>query len=387
MSRDVPSLRRVERFLKTLVLSVLRGIFRLRRVSPFDPARFSRILVIRQHNQLGDMLCVTPLLRALRARYPGAFLALLTSPVNHEVMLHHAALDTVINFDKRDFLSGKTFHLVALWRFVRSLRARSFDLVLVPATVSTSTTSDVLAYLTGARTRIGAGSINGKPNPSAFLYTHERHLSWPDGQPRHQTERNMDVADLLMLPPLDRSLDLTLTPEERSTGLTRLRELTDNVRPVIAYHVGAGKPPNRWPADKFAMLINLLGKEFEAAALLISGPMDEGPVSDVMGRLSVRHYLLEKQEIRIVASCLASADLLVSNDTGIMHVGAASGVPVLSLFGPTDPRQWAPCGTCHRYIQSRSGDISSIAVEEVAEKARGMLRSAGAPQTGSSTCL
>ncbi|HSQ75748.1 MAG TPA: glycosyltransferase family 9 protein, partial [Bacteroidota bacterium] len=322
MSRDVPSLRRVERLLKTLVLSVLRGIFRSRRVPPFDPARFSRILVIRQHNQLGDMLCVTPLLRALRARYPDAFLALLTSPVNHEVMLHHAALDTVINFDKRDFLRGKTLRLAALWRFIRSLRALNLDLVLVPATVSTSTTSDVLAYVTGARTRIGAGSINGKSNPSSFLYTHERHLAWTDSPARHQTDRNMDIADLLGLPAQDRSLDLTLTPGERSTGLAGVRELTGNVRPVIAYHVGAGKPPNRWPADKFAALINLLGTEFRAAALLISGPMDEESVSDVAARLGVPYYLIEKQSIRTVASCLASVDLLVSNDTGIMHVGA-----------------------------------------------------------------
>jgi ADP-heptose:LPS heptosyltransferase len=386
MSRDVPSLRRVERLLKTLVLSVLRGIFRSRRVPPFDPARFSRILVIRQHNQLGDMLCVTPLLRALRARYPDALLALLTSPVNHEVMLHHAALDTVINFDKRDFLRGKTLRLAALWRFIRSLRALTFDLVLVPATVSTSTTSDVLAYVTGARTRIGAGSINGKANPSAFLYTHERHLSWPDGQPRHQTDRNMDIADLLQLPVQDRSLDLTLTSVERSTGLARVRELTGNVRPVIAYHVGAGKPPNRWPADKFAALINLLGRELRAAALLISGPMDEESVSDVAARLGVSYYLIEGQSIRTVASCLASVDLLVSNDTGIMHVGAASGAPVLSLFGPTDPRQWAPCGARHRYIQSSSGDIGNITVDEVAETARRMLRSTGAPESGSNIC-
>ncbi len=386
MSRDVPSLRRVERLLKTLVLSVLRGIFRSRRVPPFDPTRFSRILVIRQHNQLGDMLCVTPLLQALRARYPDAFVALLTSPVNHEVMLHHAALDTVINFDKRDFLRGKTLRPAALWRFIRSLRALTFDLVLVPATVSTSTTSDVLAYVTGARTRIGAGSINGKANPSAFLYTHERHLSWPDGQPRHQTDRNMDIADLLLLPVQDRSLDLTLTSVERSTGLARVRELTGNVRPVIAYHVGAGKPPNRWPADKFAALINLLGRELRAAALLISGPMDEESVSDVAARLGVPYYLIERQSIRTVASYLASVDLLVSNDTGIMHVGAASGAPVLSLFGPTDPRQWAPCGARHRYIQSSSGDIGNITVDEVAETARRMLRSTGAPESGSNIC-
>jgi heptosyltransferase-2 len=378
MTRDVPRLRRIERPLKTFLLNALRGIFRPRQIPPITPDGFSRILVIRQHNQLGDMLCVTPLLRALRLRYPGAFIALLTSPVNHEVMLHHASLDNVINFDKQDFLGNHRFHPLALWGFLRSLRAHRFDLVLVPATVSTSTTSDFLAFSTGARVRIGAGSINGKVNPSSFFYTHERQLNWPEGEPRHQTERNLDIADLLQLDTHDRSIELTLTPEEKTSGAEKIRTMTGGIRPAIAYHAGAGKPPNRWPAEKFVRLINLLGKEAGCASLLISGPMDEWPVSEVAKGLTVGYQIIQKQGIRAVASCIADVDLLVSNDTGIMHVGAATGVPVLSLFGPTDPHQWAPCGTGHRYIRSSTGDITEITVEEVADAAKMMLRSTGA---------
>lgn len=378
MTRALPSLRSVERLLKKLLLTVLRAVFSSRRTPPVDPANFSRILVIRQHNQLGDMLCVTPLLRALKERFPGCHLSLMTSPVNHDVMLHNRALNEVLNFDKRIFLDNRGLHVTALWRFIRSLRSRRFDLVLVPATVSTSVTSDLMAFLTGARVRIGAGSINGVPNPSSFFYTHERALAWTEGLHRHQTERNLDIADLLSLSSADLTLELVLTQEEKARGSTLIRTMSNGRRPVVAYHVGAGKKPNRWPAGKFVELIGTLSLETGAPSAIISGPMDDGPVHEVVSRLDTEYYLIEKQSIRAVASSLAAVDLLVSNDTGIMHVGAAVGIPVLSLFGPTDPTQWAPCGARNRYIASRSGDMNDITVAEVLQQARDMLRSTGA---------
>ncbi|MCC6395683.1 MAG: hypothetical protein IT282_01605, partial [Bacteroidetes bacterium] len=290
MIRALPSLRSVERLLKKLLLTVLRAVFRPRHVPSVDPAGFSRILVIRQHNQLGDMLCVTPLLRALREKFPGCHLALMTSPVNYDVMLHNRSLDEVLNFDKRAFLDNRGLHLVALWRFIRSLRSRRFDLVLVPATVSTSVTSDLMAFLTGARVRIGAGSINGVPNPSSFFYTHERALAWPEGLQRHQAERNLDIADLLSLPRADLVLELTLTREEKDRGSTLIRTMANGKRPIVAYHVGAGKLPNRWPAGRFVELINTISRETGVPPTIISGPMDDGPVQEVVSRLDCEYY-------------------------------------------------------------------------------------------------
>ncbi len=380
MTPAVPNLRSIERVFKKVLLFLLRVAFRSRHIPPVNPDDFSRILVIRQHNQLGDMLCVTPLLRTLRHRFPGAFIALLTSPVNHEVMLHHTALDNVIVFDKRKFLDNHGFHPVVFWRFVRQLRSSTFDLVLVPATVSTSVTSDLLAFFTGARVRIGAGSIDGKANPSAFFYTHERQLAWPEGIPRHQSERNLDIAEPLGLTSEDLTLNLTLTEKEKEWGRTQICDVFGGSFPTIAYHVGAGKKANRWPAERFAHIINTLGHELGVPSLLISGPMDETPVQDVVSRLTVKHYIITKQSIRAVASCLSAVDLLVSNDTGIMHVGAATGTTVLSIFGPTDPHQWAPCGPKHRYINSSSGDIEDIPTGVVLESIRRMLRSTGAAE-------
>jgi heptosyltransferase II len=369
-------LHRFERGAKAGLLGLARTVFRPRRSDPLQPDAVRRILIIRQHNQLGDMLCVTPLLRALRARYPEAFIALLTSPVNNAVMEHHPVLNTTIQFDKREFLYNGRFHPMRLMGFIRSLRGHRFDLTLVPATVSMSATSDLLAYVSGARWRIGAASLEGQENPSGFFYTEGVHLAWEGKGAVHQTTRNLDIARVLDLPPVDATLNMALTDDERATAAQRWFQ--GRTRMVVAFHVGAGKIPNRWPTDRFVRVIETVQSSMGMDIFLISGPMDRDPVQAIQNKSSAKVQLIENESIRSVASCLAEVALLVTNDTGIMHVGAAVGVPVLSLFGPTDPLQWAPVGPMHRYIKSRSCDIADIQVESVLQNIEAMLGSTGA---------
>jgi len=365
---------RGERWLKKLAVALARAVVRTRRNTPIDATQVKSILIVRQHNQLGDMLCVVPLLRALRARFPGSKLVLLTSPVNNAVMLHHRLLDRVVNYDKREFLAEGRIKARALRAFVRMLRAFKFDLAIVPATVSMSFTSDMLAFLSGARWRIGPGELDGKENPGAFLYTHPVQLSWQTSPDRHQTLRNMDVCRDLSLSTPDLRLELTLLPEESKAGRREAHALRSGARLVVAFHPGAGKGPNRWPASSFSQVITELFKNSGCTIVVIKGPMDDDPVNELINRLNVPYYLVEKRTIRDVASLLQSIDLLVSNDTGVMHVGAATDTPVLSLFGPTNPCQWAPLGPKNRYLRCDSGVIGDITVEAVLEAARQMLR-------------
>ena len=367
-------LDRGERGLKKLAVGLARTVVRSRRNTPIDATRVRSILVVRQHNQLGDMLCVVPLLRALRAGFPDSRLVLLTSPVNHAVMLHHRLLDEVVNYDKREFLAGGRIKAKTLRAFVRMLREFKFDLAIVPATVSMSFTSDLLGYLSGARWRIGPGGLDGKENPGAFLYTHPVQLGWQETPDRHQTLRNMDICTDLSLSTPDLELELTLLPEESEAGQREVEMFGSGARPVVAFHPGAGKVPNRWPAGSFARVITDLYKNSGCTIVVIKGPMDEEPVNDLVNRLDVPYYLIENRAIREVASVLNSVDLLVSNDTGIMHVGAATGTAVLSLFGPTNPCQWAPPGPKNRYLRDDSGVIGDITVEAVLETVRQMLR-------------
>jgi heptosyltransferase-2 len=214
-------------------------------------------------------------------------------------------------------------------------------------------------------------------NPSAFFYTNSVPLAWAGRGGVHQTKRNMEVGSALKLPDPGTELNLALTPDEKEHAAVRWPRREGMKR--LAFHVGAGKVPNRWPADRFAYIIDTVVGTLGSEVIMVSGPMDEEPVRAVCTALHISVQLIENESIRTVASCLSTVDLLVSNDTGVMHVGAAAGVPVLSLFGPTDPEQWAPAGPRHRYIKSRSGDIRDISVEEVLRNIKEMTGSTGAP--------
>lgn len=375
-------LKFLERTLKSLFAALLKILLSPTPVTIPQDDSIRKILVIRQHNQLGDMLCVVPLLRALRERYPHAAITLLASPLNSSVMVHNRYLDNVMVYDKTRFLKNWRLHPVTLFRFLRSLRREAFDVVLVPATVSLSFTSDLLAFLSGASVRIGAGKLEGKESPSAFMFNHPVELDWHHDPHRHQGLRNWDISKPLNLSKPDTASEMTLLEDELQIGKRFVEEeirregagSVHRARRLMAFHPGAGKVPNQWPADRFASVANQLAQEFDAHVFVTSGPMDEQPVGAMQRGLRVPHTLISSRPIREVAAMLAQMNLVISNDTGIMHVAAAVGVPVLSLFGPTDPLQWAPTGSKHKYLLSPDGHMESIREEAVLSEARRMLK-------------
>ncbi|MGB6647731.1 MAG: glycosyltransferase family 9 protein [Bacteroidota bacterium] len=298
----------------------------------------------------------------------------MASPVNEEIMLRNKSLDEVLVFKKERYLRSRGLRIGNALRDLREIRSRKYELAVVPSTVSTSLTSDSLAYLSGARFRIGARSLDGEKNPSGFLFTQPVDLDWRDTPERHQTLRNADILGSHTDPPGDLSHEITLTEEEERWGRNQVDEWQGGMRKAIALHPGAGKEPNRWPPERFAEVAERLSREFEALVLITAGPMDGEEVGIVENTSSVNVQVIKNEPIRRVASILKYVDLVISNDTGIMHVAAGVGTPVLSLFGPTDPRQWAPLGEIHRYIKSETSDIGEIAVSHVLRIAREMLR-------------
>jgi heptosyltransferase-2 len=222
--------------------------------------------------------------------------------------------------------------------------------------------------------RIGARSIQGVPNPSAFFFTHPRDLDWRGLKDYHQVRRNMDIWPDPFSEQTDLTIEITLTEDELARGKPFLDKMSHGASRVILYHPGAGKVPNRWPADLFARLADELSVSVPAATVITSGPMDEEPVRAMVEALHTPFEVINNQPIREVASAISFADLVVSNDTGIMHIAAAVGTPVLSLFGPTDPGEWAPTGERHRYIRGEDREIGKIPFDDVLRTANEMLR-------------
>jgi ADP-heptose:LPS heptosyltransferase len=351
----------MESLLKTLLLRLLTLLYSPRRPGEHVLTSVRSILVVRQHDQLGDMLCVIPLLRALKSRFVGAGVTLVTSPVNHEIMLHNSVGADVLLYDKARLRRSP----LALWRFFRDLRAPGHDLAVVPVTVSTSTTSDLIALLSGAGVRIGPQSLAGRPNPGGRCYTQPIELSWDDDPRRHQTLRNLDIIASLGIgrPPL--TCEIGLTGAEREEAAARIAPLRSKHEVVVGIHPGAGKPMNRWPADRFALVADRIAANYKAAILVTAGPRDDEPLEQFCHHLESSYDLFRNRPVRQLAAVLDQIDLYLTNDTGVMHIAGGVRTRVLSLFGPTDPLQWAPAGEKNRYIAATDGRMSSITVEEV----------------------
>jgi len=351
----------METFLKTLLVRLLALLVPPRAPSPLAPGSVRSILVVRQHDQLGDMLCAVPLLRALKAHFTKARITLVAAPVNHAIMLHHPLLDEVILYDKARLRRSPA----ALVRFLRRLRAGRPDLTLVPATVSTSATSDLLALLSRAGTRIGPRSLSGRPNPGARCYSQAVDLSWEQDPRRHQTLRNLDLIATLGTDRPSLRCEIGLTAAEQEAASAVATPLRQKHPVLVGFHPGAGKRPNRWAAERFAAVADAAAEKYNAGIVLTAGPMDDEPVEEFLRHLRAPCELFRNKPVRQLAAMLDQLDIYLTNDTGVMHIAGGVRTHVLALFGPTDPLQWAPAGEKNRYIASTDGKIDSIAIEEV----------------------
>jgi ADP-heptose:LPS heptosyltransferase len=122
---------------------------------------------------------------------------------------------------------------------------------------------------------------------------------------------------------------------------------------VFGMHPGAAKPGNRWPAERFAAVARRLHAEFRNGLVVTIGPRD-GEIHDrLKGMLDVPHLFIVNEPIRTVAAVIDNVDFFLSNDTGPLHIAGALRPPVLGLFGPTDPKLWAPPGRKNRIPRHR----------------------------------
>ncbi|HET6349592.1 MAG TPA: glycosyltransferase family 9 protein, partial [Candidatus Krumholzibacteria bacterium] len=304
-------------------------------VDEFRALKFERILVVRQHNQMGDMMLATPALRAIRETYPGARVGIVTSTLNRGVLANSPFVDSVFTYDKRRPGS----HLGVL----RALRAEHFDLAIVLHTVSFSFTTLMLGVLSGAPVRIGSTSSRvGDSLTGSYL-----NITLPLPGARELAAMNEAEHNLFPL----RAVGITtddlsplIVPGETSERWAD-RYASDSWRTgtlKLAVHPGAGKRENIWKPENFAEVVNQIRGARDTSVVVIQGPADQETVNAFTRACDVPGKVVAGRSITDVAALMRRADLVVCNDTGVMHVACAAGARVLGIFGPTDPVRWAP---------------------------------------------
>ena len=300
-------------------------------------------------DRLGDVVLSTPVIRVLRRAWPDAYLAMMVRPVCRELLDGHPDLNEIILYDRDSAHHGWW----ATLRFGWALRAKRFDAALV---LHPTNRSHVIAWAAGIPRRIGYRRKSG------WLLTqqlpHDKHLGT-----RHESDYALDLV---------RALGLTVDavpapliaqrPEHRAAAEHWLtaRGWRSGER-LIALHPSASDEAKRWPAASFAQAGDRLATEAGARVVVISGPDAADHGRDVVTRMRSAPLDASGQlSLGTLAALLARCQALVSNDSGPVHVAAAVGTPVVSLFGRNQPglgpARWGPVGPRHVALHNDAPD-------------------------------
>ena len=317
------------------------------------------ILIVRQHNQFGDLLASVSLFRAVKETYPEAHLTVIASPQNYFAVVKNKYIDELFVFDKRKILN------YSYLKRLRRLLKRGYDLAITPSTVSISLTSLLLMRFSDSGIRIGVNSLNGKPNKYNFLFDRRIDLDWNAKPDAHVSDFILDLVRPFGIDTGDFSSSVDFTGEDIRSAKKFIEELgKEQNDKLIGLHVGAGKPKNRWSLDKYIELIRKLNSVFPVKFYLTGSSSDNEEISYVKNNLGMKTGVFLNRSIPELAALISESDLFVTNDTGVMHVAGTTGTPQVSIFGPTNPFNWAPIGA-NKYFIRKSDLIDDVEVEDV----------------------
>ena len=314
-----------------------------------------RILIIRRDN-IGDLVCTTPLISALRRRFPEGWLGALTNSYNAPVLDGNPDLDDVFVYTKAKHRGHDESLPGILWRrlaMMHSLRQMKLDDVIL-ATTSPQPRVIRLARWLKPKRIIGFGDAGGLD------------VALPlDRQDRHEVEDVFRVASLYGIdgpPPACR----VMAPAgySRNAGLT------------IGIHISARKPSQRWPADRFAETIRAIAAQGPVRFMLLWSPGaednplhpgDDAKAQDVLEKIAADAAVTARptQTLPELIAALAECNALICADGGAMHLGAGLGLPIVCLFGNSGAQRWRPWGVPYRLLQKPSCDVADIGVAEV----------------------
>jgi len=325
-----------------------------------------RILVIRRDN-IGDLVCTTPLIFALRDRYPEGHIAALVNTYNEAVLAGNPALDAVHAYEKGKH-RGESHSLLAVYaerlRFLARLRREKFDYAIL-ATPGYAPRSLRLARLIAAR------HVLGYTEPGKRHAGLDMAVPYDNRNSAHEVEQVFALLKPLGINgPAPAPRVYARDDERRSVGaeLSRL----GNGAPVIGVHISARKASQQWGAENFAALVRAIAETRKARFLLLWAPGDPDnprhPGDDEKAGAVVRACTglpllpLPTTTLSRLIAALSLCDYVVCADGGAMHLAAGLGKRILCFFGDSGPERWRPWNVRHELLQPDSRDLKDLTV-------------------------
>ncbi|MBI4831016.1 MAG: lipopolysaccharide heptosyltransferase II [Candidatus Lindowbacteria bacterium] len=310
----------------------------------------NKILIVKTH-AIGDVLMVTPAIHAVRQKYPKAHLAMLVGEWSSQLLENNPDIDELIVFDDSILFRPKPIEILKL---VRSLRSKEFDMAL---SFHSSSRMHLLVAFAGAPVRIGLDH-----HGSGFPLTHT--ATWQPCSNRYVAENYLDLPNILSCEPQKAKPLITCSEEDHEMASRFLEALgAHRFDTLVAMGPGGGQNPRdcvlekRWLPEYFAELIREVLAPQGIATLLL-GSRSDRPVAQevcVLSQGSAVFNACGALRLSEVAALIEKCSLLITNDSGLMHVAIAMDTPTVTIFGPTNPASLLPRDPKHRYVRTSLG--------------------------------
>ena len=300
-----------------------------------DGAR--RILLIKP-SALGDVVHTLPVVATLKRRYPEIPLDWLVEEESAPLVAGHPAVASIVVSGRRRWLrqlrrpAEAASALGEMRGLVTELRRRRYDAVL---DLQGLLKSAVYVVAAGAPVRVGLADAR---EGAGWVLTHR--VPVPP-QPVHAVERYLALAAAVGARETVRDFTIPLGPDELEAAQ---RLLADLPRPCVALHPAARWETKLWEVERWrAVAASLAG---EGAGVVVTGSLADAPAAAAVceGLRPAPRSLAGRLSLKGLAAVLRSVDLMITVDSGPMHIAAAVGTPVVALFGPTDPARTGPLG-------------------------------------------
>ncbi len=304
--------------------------------------RIEHILVICAQG-MGNTLLATPTITALRREFPDKRISVLVWKNGSDMVLRGLPeIDSLYIMNAEE----PRYKLLITWaKKLRSMKI-SHCIVAWPGGIFSS----LLSLASGAPVRIGHVPDYWLPLPDVFF---SNAIRWGHNS-RHDLERNLDLArELGVESGLPASLQIRNSQTDIRFSETFIREnLIDNSKLLFGIAPGSGWSQRfkRWPADYFTTLGDKLRAKFNGEVLLFIGPDEENLVDDIVKNMKYPPVVVRSRTIHEVAALMSTCRIIIANDSGLMHLAVASGVPVIAVMGPTNPERTGPYGAECRVV-------------------------------------
>lgn len=339
------------------------------------------ILVIRL-GLLGDMVCTTPMLEAIKTRFPSGRLCLLSNEYNRPVVARNPHIDRLYTYihtkdRQRNPRPGFFASLIDAWRVKRDLKREHFDWIIV---CNGGFNKPSVRIAQG----LGGKIISATREDGSYEYRIDVPVSGLLEPVEHEIIRTFRLLAPLGIGMAELPQRLTLSAiPERIAAMQLAHPRSSGKRLRLGVHISASEPSRQWPIQAFAQLINTMAATHpDVEVLAFYGRGQEASRQTLADALQAPVNFVAPGDIDDLMASLTLCDLLVCNDGGVLHLAAGLGIPIVGLFegNPMKTGCWYPWGVVYTSVSAPNGSaVAAIEPSAVCDATSRMIYSLSTP--------